>query len=557
MTVVAGLDVGNATTELVLVERGGSGRLLAWDAVPSGGVKGSPASLRRAAALLERLERRVGERVGLVAVAPWRPVRTATAALPEPPAPAGRLAVLAAGARTVAGAGFGVGRPVPLELLEGADGPLVAVAGPHTGHAEVVGALEAALAAGRTVVAVLLARDEAVLVANRLEASLPVYDGIDPVRALACERIAVECRAPGHRLHALNDTLALVAAFGRDAGRAGAVEVARELDDVSAAVVALGAPAPAAEAGVRAWVELLADMGLRRVGLDEALEALALSPPGLARMLALPGRDGVVVEYEIDDLALVDLARTADEALARRAAVRSRAFAYAALARPSGDGDGPALLAEETGRPVAVVGAEPVAARVAALTTPGAGEAAVLDLGGGSLDAVDAEGHVVVAGCGDLLTVATAAILGLSPAVAEWAKRGPSFRVESPQLLAGEDGARVPYPRPLDGGLVGRLVVHGPVGFLPVSDRLGPGEWRTLRRRLQEEVVGRSARRALAALGRDPAEVVVVGGPAGDDEVLAVLARVLAKGTRIGRGNVAGTLGHRYAVAYGLARLAD
>jgi len=47
----------------------------------------------------------------------------------------------------------------------------------------------------------------------------------------------------------------------------------------------------------------------------------------------------------------------------------------------------------------------------------------------------------------------------------------------------------------------------------------------------------------------------VVGGPAGDDEVLSAVSRALPAGTAVGRGDVGGTLGHRYAVAYGL--LAD
>jgi hypothetical protein len=46
--------------------------------------------------------------------------------------------------------------------------------------------------------------------------------------------------------------------------------------------------------------------------------------------------------------------------------------------------------------------------------------------------------------------------------------------------------------------------------------------------------------------------VVVVGGPAGDDEVLGCVARALPSGTAVGRGNTAGRLGHRHAVAYGL-----
>jgi hypothetical protein len=46
-----------------------------------------------------------------------------------------------------------------------------------------------------------------------------------------------------------------------------------------------------------------------------------------------------------------------------------------------------------------------------------------------------------------------------------------------------------------------------------------------------------------------------VGGLAGDDEILAAVAGALPPGTAVGRGDVAGSLGHRYAVAYGLALL--
>jgi hypothetical protein len=46
-------------------------------------------------------------------------------------------------------------------------------------------------------------------------------------------------------------------------------------------------------------------------------------------------------------------------------------------------------------------------------------------------------------------------------------------------------------------------------------------------------------------------DVVVIGGPAGDDEILEALNPTL--GTRVvGRANVAGALGHRWAVAFGL-----
>ena len=77
-------------------------------------------------------------------------------------------------------------------------------------------------------------------------------------------------------------------------------------------------------------------------------------------------------------------------------------------------------------------------------------------------------------------------------------------------------------------------------------------EWRALRLRLKAAVLGDNVARGagVATTG----DVIVVGGPAGDDEVLDCVARALP-GAVPGRGDVAGLLGHRWAVAYGLTVL--
>ena len=51
MTVIAGVDVGNATTEVAFLD---GDRLLGVDRVPTRGRKGSADSLRAAAALVRR-----------------------------------------------------------------------------------------------------------------------------------------------------------------------------------------------------------------------------------------------------------------------------------------------------------------------------------------------------------------------------------------------------------------------------------------------------------------------------------------------------------------------
>src|SRR5215472_6734206 len=102
------------------------------------------------------------------------------------------------------------------------------------------------------------------------------------------------------------------------------------------------------------------------------------------------------------------------------------------------------------------------------------------------------------------------------------------------------------------------LVVAGPGGLLPFDRRHGPGEWRAIRIRLKLAVLTSNFQRAVRTLGQDPSQVLVVGGPAGDEELLGIITRSLPPGVAVGRGDVGGTcegepLGHRYAVALGLA----
>ncbi|HEX2808303.1 MAG TPA: diol dehydratase reactivase ATPase-like domain-containing protein, partial [Kineosporiaceae bacterium] len=205
------------------------------------------------------------------------------------------------------------------------------------------------------------------------------------------------------------------------------------------------------------------------------------------------------------------------------------------------------------------IGTEAAAARAGALTTPGARpDAVVLDLGAGTLDSVDAGGReLVAAGAGELVTAAVATALGVSRGAADWIKRGPSRRLESPHVLLGEDGRRDFTDRPAPGDAVGALTVPGPAGLLPFSRELSPAEWRALRLRIKRAALGDNLARLVAAMpagvrGRD---VVLVGGVAGDPEILRVLDAAL-DGAAVGRADVAGELGHRWAVAYGLTLVA-
>ena len=560
MTVIAGVDVGNATTEVVLVA---SGKILGAGRVPTRGRKGSPGSLRGAAALVRRLERQLGGTVGEARIAPLRAVETAVVTVPDTARPAGRLRVLAAGVPTPGGTGACVGVPLSLTApqLTGDSAPLsparfaprdvVAIVPAGLRYDEAAGRLRALLAAGTRIGAVLVAGDEGVLVANRLPGRVPVIDQVDADTAAACRLLAVEVRPAGHTLRLLADAVALGARLGLDGAEAGdAAAVSRALADQANAVVGLLPVAPdAPETPVEPWV-LTAGEG--RLTLRAVCPRLPGWPVGAVQAYGT----GTAVS-ELDDLFAVDLAAAAEAATARQGST-DRAVLVASLSRAD-DEDAASVLRDLLQVPVHGLVSESVAARLGALTTPGGrDDAIVADLGAGTIDAVGSGGSVVAAGAGELLTAAVAEMLGIPRASADWVKRRPCVRVDGGQRYEGEDGRRGFLDVPAPASAAGMLAVEGPGGWLPFDRHHGPGEWRAIRLRLKQAVLAANFRRAVRTLGRDPAQVLVVGGPAGDEELLGVLARSLPDGVAVGRGDVGGTcpggpLGHRYAVALGLA----
>ena len=567
MTVIAGVDVGNATTEVVLVS---GGKILGAGRVPTRGRKGSADSLRGAAALVRRVERQAGCTVEEGRIAPLRAVDTSVLTVPDAPAPAGRLRVLAAGVPTPGGTGACVGAPLSLADPTPRDAAaLVAVVPPGLRYDEAAARLRALLAAGARIGAVLVAGDEGVLVAHRLPAELPVIDQVDAAAAVACQLLAVEVRPPGHTLRLLADPVALAARLGlpgRETGDAAAVS--RALADHANAVVGLLLAAPAGPAApAEPWVITASD---GRLPLRAACARLAGWPVGAVRVLgtgaAGTGTGGTGADWigadgtEVDDLFAVDLAAAAEAATARPGST-GRAMLVASLSR-AGDEQAAAVLSGLLGVPVRSPGTEPAAARLGALTTPGArDDAVVADLGAGTVDIIGPVGDVVAAGGGELLTAAVAEMLGIPRAAADWVKRGPCVRVDGGQRFEAEDGTRGFLDIPAPASASGMLAVDGPGGWLPFDRRHGPGEWRAIRLRLKQAVLAANFRRAVRTLGQDPsrlAQVLVVGGPAGDEELLGVITRSLPDGAAVGRGDVGGTcpgepLGHRYAVALGLA----
>ena len=550
MSVIAGIDIGNSTTEIVIADcSSGMPMPIAAERGRTRGAKGSDDSIKAAARLLMRMQRIHNVHVDQVVLTPQTPVTTFNASLPAPLVDTGPLTLVAAGASTPAGGGAGVGVPVAIGQDPPRHGAVIAVATDPLGYVHTAAVLNTWLKSGICVLGVLMAGDEARLVSRRIDRPLPIIDAVATEAVLACDLVAMEVAADARLARFINDPMWLVAHLGlQSTDHDFAARVSRLTEGLPCAAVGLSQHrhSPASRVSRASLVEF-ADG--RRRDLWECADELSTSPPGTIAGLLLPDRD-----IKCSDTWLVDLQDLGGAAI-RQGARTERPITLATL--DAHDVIDPVRRFQQWwDGSVSLIASEPLAAFHGAITTPGTAEhALVLDLGGGTIDVITPDGTTCTgAGSGELVTTATAQLLDISSGMAEWVKRGPAFRIDAPSVLVDEDGTRR-FAETAQRA-VGWLAVPGPAGDLPFSRTIASGEWRSLRLSLKERVFGSNAARLAAHVHTgDSSDVVVVGGPAADSELFDAVRSQLPW-ARLGRANVAATLGHRYAVAFGLCRLA-
>jgi hypothetical protein len=563
--VVAGVDVGNATTEVVLARLVDDGYLAA-ERCPTRGLKGSRSALDNAARLLTALEQRIGVSADLVLLAEQTPVLTADLPLKVPTRP-GPLALLAAGAHTISGGGHAVGRACRLgspPTAPGSDtaGPLVVLVPRSWDFEDAADAINA-LAKTASVVAVLVEADEARLIGNRLTAPVPVIDEVDIDAVIDGHPVAVEVAAPGRTVRRLQDPLWLAHHFQLKPAQIGDLRgLVRKIADVSSAAVQR---TPGRHAEVPALLRIEADVASatrsgdtqpRQLLLPDDLEQLARVRPCSVRVLhasdQLPNRAQLVRARDLFAPPLADLGAGAwlREGVLNLDQVPLAALATASAAEPLAT-----LAAEAFGRPALVVSSETEAAETGAATTPGAPpDVCVCDLGGGTVDVMWREHRVTAAGAGILLTDTVASLLGIGVPLAEMAKRSASVFVESPHLARSETGEKLFLGQVADARAIGQAAVLDGNTLHSIPTRLSVEEWRSVRLGLKRLILGTNLARCLDALPAMPSALLLAGGAASDHELAAAVAARLPD-TVVASADVAGCYGVRYAVAVGVVKI--
>jgi len=562
---VAGIDIGNHTTEILLARvQDGAVTTIAHGQAPTRGRKGSADSLRGAAALLHRIEVDMGVDAEELLLAALRPVDTATAPIPPAFSPSSPVRSLRRpDASTPAGVGYGVGRHVRLADLtdQVVDGPVVISVDDTTDFEVAACEITAAVERGWQIVGVLAAQDDAVLIRNRIPVDVPVVDEADVAGLAPGALVAVEVVAEGRSYRAMADPIALSAALRLPSDSL--VEVAefcRELADSAAIAVTRRTEPPQPPAADDDWVDLRADIGgestVVRYSPAQAHAVLRRSLPGCVSSVRLRTVPTAAEGLAVHDAFFTDLASIDNGAWLRRGTADAHGTVVALLAAEEAR-DAAATLGELTGRPVLTLTTEPNAAAWGARTTPGIPPGSVVcDIGGGTVDLIGTDRTVVAAGAGEAITVAVARVLGIPRALAETVKRTPAVRVEGPHVAHEEDGRRVFLNSPASSDAIGRLCTRGSAGLVPFSHRLAAEEWRSLRLAIKQETVAANIARCLNAFDEPPTALVLAGGGALDDELMRAVGEALRSvPIVVGRADIDGVHGPRFAVARGLVAI--
>ncbi|EAO6701164.1 propanediol dehydratase reactivase alpha subunit PduG [Salmonella enterica] len=598
MRYIAGIDIGNSSTEVALATLNEAGALTITHSAlaETTGIKGTLRNVFGIQEALALVAKRAGINVSdisLIRINEATPVIGDVAMETITETIITESTMIGHNPKTPGGVGLGVGITItPEELLtRPADSSYILVVSSAFDFADIANVINASMRAGYQITGVILQRDDGVLVSNRLEKSLPIVDEVLYIDRIPLGMLAaIEVAVPGKVIETLSNPYGIATVFNLNADETkNIVPMARALIGNRSAVVV---KTPSGDVKARAIpagnLELQAQGRTVRVDVAAGAEAIMKAVDGCGKLDNVTGEAGTNIggmlehvrqtmaeltnkpssEIFIQDLLAVDTSVpvsvtgglagefSLEQAVGIASMVKSDRLQMAMIARE---------IEQKLNIDVQIGGAEAEAAILGALTTPGTTRPlAILDLGAGSTDAsiINPKGEIIathLAGAGDMVTMIIARELELEDRyLAEEIKKYPLAKVESLFHLRHEDGSVQFFPTPLPPAVFARVCVVKPDELVPLPGDLVLEKVRAIRRSAKERVFVTNALRALRQVSptgniRDIPFVVLVGGSSLDFEVPQLVTDALAHYRLVaGRGNIRGSEGPRNAVATGL-----
>ena len=595
MSYIAGVDIGNSTTEVCVGEVTGKGNVtfLSSASCPTTGTKGTIENVYSVKNALRMAMSRIGRDtsdIDLVRLNEAAPVIGDTAMETLTETVITDSSMIGHNPSTPAGAGQAVGETLLIENISRAvqGTPYILAASSEHSYEEVAAVVNQH--EELDIAGIILQADEAVLVENRIRREIPIIDEVRRIDRLPDGvPAAIEVALPGQTIRMLSNPYGIATLLGLNAEETRTITpIAKSLIGNRSAVV-LKTPGGNVHENVLPAGEIYF-YGDRNVtiSLDEGADKIMAAAASAGDIRDISGQPDTNVgnmlsrirtgmsevdksseaDIRITDILAVDTLAPVlisgalagetclEKAVGIAAMVKTQKLPMQEIA---------SRLTTELGTEVKVAGVEAVMASLGALTTPGTQlPLAILDMGGGSTDAaiINREGQVKMthqAGAGELVSMLIQTELGLGERrIAEEIKKYPLAKVESLFHMRMENGQMTFVDESIDPRFFGRVVLLTEHGLVRIEEDIPMEKIVQVRREAKRKVFVTNAFRALRKVAPDHnlkniSTVVLVGGSAEDFEIPEMLMESFTDYRIVcGRGNIRGSEGPRNAVATGL-----
>ncbi|EDH0917270.1 diol dehydratase reactivase subunit alpha [Listeria monocytogenes] len=598
MKYIAGIDIGNSTTEVALATANSSeeAAFVASAITDTTGIKGTKQNLHGIFKALRLALEKVNattENLAEIRINEATPVIGDVAMETITETIITESTMIGHNPKTPGGLGMGSGVTVLLDDVtsKSKDADYIVIIPKTVDFEDAAKQINTYVENGYQITAAILQADDGVLVHNRLNHKIPIVDEVGFIDKVPVDMLAaVEVAAPGKVIETISNPYGIATVFHLNSDETkNIIPVARALIGNRSAVVI---KTPEGDVKARTipagHIELQSGSRTQRVNVAEGSEKIMqaiMSLPKLDNASGEPGTniggmlekvrqtmagltDKLPADIFIQDLLAVDTFVPVDvqgglagefsmeQAVGIASMVKSDHLQMAAIASE---------IEQELQVSVKIGGAEAEAAILGALTTPGTNTPlAILDLGAGSTDAsiINGKGEIIathLAGAGDMVTMIIQSEIGLEDRyLAEDIKKYPLAKVESIFHIRHEDGTVQFFDTPLSPTVFAKVVIVKPDGFVPIPGDVSIEKIKLIRRSAKERVFVTNTIRALKYVSptgniRDIPFVVIVGGSALDFEIPQLITDALSHYSLVaGRGNIRGKEGPRNAVATGL-----
>lgn len=596
--IIAGIDIGNATTETAVArfKKNEKPEFLASGIYGTTGMKGTRQNIHGVFASLKLALESANltvEDVDLIRINEAAPVIGDVAMETITETIITESTMIGHNPSTPGGLGVGVGVTVDIKSLGSAEkgSSLIVVIPKDVDFDNSSRIINEAVKKGVFVNGAIVQRDDGVLINNRLEKKIPIVDEVSLIDKVPLNmRAAIEVAAPGSVVEQLSNPYGIATVFDLNSDETKqVVPVSRALIGNRSAVV-IKTPAgdvkerkiPAGKIivqGATKKAEVNVDDGAERI--MEAIRSVApvediKGEPGTnaggmlekVRQVMSNLTEQLPTTIKIQDLLAVDtfVPQTVKGGMAEEFSMENAVGIAAMVKADKLQMNMIAVeLETELGVKVEVGGVEADMAILGALTTPGSNKPlAIIDMGAGSTDAaiINRAGEVKsihLAGAGNMVTMLIGSELGFDDmSLAEDIKKYPLAKVESLFHIRHEDGTVQFFDKPLNPRTFARVVILTPERMVPIPGNYSLDRIKTVRRDAKTKVFVVNALRSLERVSptgnvRDIEFVTLVGGSALDFEIPQLVTDALSKYSIVaGRANIRGVEGPRNAVATGL-----